>query len=78
MGNVFHELKTPIFNIQGYLDTLLEGGLKDEKINKKFLKRANKNVKRIANIVSDLQLIANLEDGSFSLQEEKFNICKLG
>ncbi len=77
LGNVFHELKTPVFNIQGYLDTLLEGGLKDEKINKKFLKRANKNVKRIANIVSDLQLIANLEDGSFSLQEEKFNICKL-
>jgi two-component system phosphate regulon sensor histidine kinase PhoR len=77
LGNVFHELKTPIFNIQGYLETLIEGGIDDPGINKKFLQRARKNVKRMTEIVDDLQMIANLEDGSFSLVEEKFDIFRL-
>jgi len=77
LGNVFHELKTPIFNIQGYLETLIDGGFKDENINFKFLKKANKNVSRMANIVDDLQMISNLEDGSFALSQSKFDITQL-
>jgi len=74
LGNVFHELKTPIFNIQGYLETLIDGAINDEKINFKFLKKANKNVLRMADIVDDLQMISNIEDRSFALTKEKFDI----
>jgi two-component system phosphate regulon sensor histidine kinase PhoR len=77
VGNVFHELKTPIFNIQGYLETLIDGGIKDDKINIRFLKKASKNVGRMAEIVDDLQMISNLEDGSFAMNKEKFDIHKL-
>jgi len=77
LGNVFHELKTPIFNIQGYLETLNEGGLKDDSINTRFLQKAITNVSRIAEIVDDLQMISNLEEGSFSLTDDKFDILKL-
>ena len=77
LGNVFHELKTPIFNIQGYLETLIEGGIDDSEINMKFLQKARKNVKRMTEIVDDLQMISNLEDGSFSMTEEKFDIYRL-
>ena len=77
LGNVFHELKTPLFNIQGYLETLIEGGIYDEKINLKFAKKASKNVKRMAKIVEDLQMIANLQDASFVLAAEKFDITDL-
>ncbi len=77
LGNVFHELKTPIFNIHGYLETLIEGGIGDANINERFLHQASKNVDRMIEIVDDLQMIANLEDGSFSLSMEKFNIYKL-
>lgn len=77
LTDVFHELKTPIFNIQGYLETLLEGAINDKQVNIQFLKKANQNVERIANIVSDLQLISNLEEGSFELNKEKFDITGL-
>ncbi len=77
LGNVFHELKTPIFNIQGYLETLSEGGINDPDVNHKFLNRAQKNVIRMTKIVNDLQMIANLEDGSFSLMEDAFDISIL-
>jgi two-component system phosphate regulon sensor histidine kinase PhoR len=77
LGNVFHELKTPIFNIQGYLETLIDGGINDPNINVKFMKKARKNVNRLTEIVDDLQMIANLEDGSFSITEEKFDIHRL-
>jgi len=77
LGNVFHELKTPLFNIQGYLETLIEGGIYDEKINLKFTKKARKNVNRMARIVEDLQMIANLQDASFVLTAEKFDITDL-
>lgn len=77
LGNVSHELKTPVFSIQGYLETLIEGGLKDKKINKKFLLKANKNVDRIISIIDDLQRISNIEEDSFSLRQEKFNITEL-
>lgn len=77
LGNVFHELKTPIFNIQGYLETLVDGGIDDKEINKKFLKKARKNVNRMAEVVDDLQMISNLEEGSFAMSEVKFDITKL-
>lgn len=77
LGNVFHELKTPLFNIQGYLETLIEGGIYDENINLKFAKKASKNVSRMSRIVEDLQLIANLQDTSFVLAAEKFDITEL-
>lgn len=77
LSNVFHELKTPIFNIQGYIETLADGGINDPNINVKFMEKARKNVKRMTEIVDDLQMISNLEDGSFSLLESKFDIHRL-
>jgi len=77
LGNVFHELKTPIFNIQGYLETLIEGGIEDHTVNQKFLQKARENVKRMTEIVDELQMISNLEDGSFFLNKERFDIYKL-
>ena len=61
LGNVAHELKTPIFNIQGYISTLLDGGLEDELINRKYLERAEKSIDRLINIVNDLDTISKLE-----------------
>ena len=54
LGNVAHELKTPIFNIQGYISTLLDGGLEDDLINRKYLERAEKSIDRLIDIVNDL------------------------
>lgn len=67
IGNLAHELKTPIFNIQGYILTLLEGGLEDEKVNRDFLKRASHGVDRLIKIVEDLDLITKLESGVMDL-----------
>tara|TARA_B100001939_G_scaffold73430_1_gene61533 strand:- start:6635 stop:7507 length:873 start_codon:yes stop_codon:yes gene_type:complete len=77
LGNVSHELKTPIFNIQGYIQTLIDGGLKDENINLKYLKRANVSVERMINIVDDLEVISRLETEVDELDYENFNICNL-
>ena len=77
LGNISHELKTPLFNIQGYLHTLLEGGLYDEKINHSYLSRAAKNVERLQTIVSGLDAIARLESGQVSLNIEEFDIKTL-
>ena len=77
LGNVSHELKTPIFNIQGYVHTLLDGGLYDEKINKKYLGRAAKNVDRLITIVDDLETISKLESGKLILDIQKFDIKEL-
>ena len=77
LGNVSHELKTPIFNIQGYVQTLLDGGLKDETINLKFLERANKSVDRMINIIDDLEVISRLETEQSELDIQKFNILNL-
>ncbi|WP_320168268.1 histidine kinase dimerization/phospho-acceptor domain-containing protein [Mangrovibacterium marinum] len=63
VGNVSHELKTPIFNIQGYILTLLEGGLDDPKINMLYLKRTEKSIDRMISIVEDLESINKLESG---------------
>lgn len=77
IGNVSHELKTPIFNIQGYILTLLDGGLYDEEVNMKYLKRTNKSVDRMINIVDDLEVISRLESEETQLEIAKFNIVEL-
>ena len=77
IGNVSHELKTPLFTVQGYIDTLLDGGIDDEKIRKKYLQRASKGVERLTYIIKDLDMITKLEVGDLSLNKEKFDIVKL-
>ena len=77
LGNVSHELKTPIFNIQGYIHTLLDGGLEDEQINRKFLVRAEKSVERLISVVEDLDVISRLESGRLELNIQKINIVDL-
>jgi len=77
LGNVSHELKTPIFNIQGYILTLLDGGLKDKTINKKFLEKTAKSVDRMIAIVQDLEEISKFESGVMNLNETVFNVNEL-
>jgi len=76
IGNVYHELKTPIFNIQGYILTLIEGGLDDPEINKLYLERTEHNINRLISIVDDLESISGLESGKLNLNIETFNIRK--
>lgn len=76
LGNVSHELKTPIFTAQGYLLTLLDDDFKDKTLRKKYLDRANKSIDRLNFIVKDLDMISNLETG-MELNFESFNIIKL-
>jgi len=76
-GNVSHELKTPLFTVQGYILTLLDGAMNDEKIRKKYLERASKGVERLVYIVNDLDMITKLEIGDLHLNIESFDIVKL-
>ncbi|CAG0901970.1 unnamed protein product, partial [Darwinula stevensoni] len=77
VGNISHELKTPIFSIQAYLHTLIEGGLYDENINKDYLQRAADNTERLQNIVEDLDVITKLESGQAELDIKKFDLREL-
>lgn len=77
LGNVSHELKTPIFNIQGYILTLLDGGIDDSQINKKYLEKSEKSINRMISIVEDLESIARLESEFFDLKYSDFNILEL-
>jgi len=77
LGNVSHELKTPIFNIQGYILTLLDGGLEDQEINREYLERTEKGVNRMIMIIEDLESIARLETGELKLELEDFDIVQL-
>ncbi|MEC4004045.1 ATP-binding protein [Flavobacterium sp. SUN052] len=77
MGNVSHELKTPLFTVQGYLSTLLDGAMKDKDLRKKYLERAEKGVERLIYIVEDLDMIAKLEMGELNLEYSEFNIVEL-
>ena len=77
LGNLAHELKTPVFSIQGYILTLLEGGLEDETINKKFLERASISTDRIVSILEDLDQITKLEIDALEMNFESFDILKL-
>tara|TARA_R110000868_G_scaffold360484_2_gene622507 strand:+ start:2912 stop:3955 length:1044 start_codon:yes stop_codon:yes gene_type:complete len=76
-GNVSHELKTPLFTVQGYILTLLDGAMNDRKIRQKYLERASKGVERLVYIVNDLDMITKLEIGDLSLNIESFDIIKL-
>jgi two-component system, OmpR family, phosphate regulon sensor histidine kinase PhoR len=77
VGNVSHELKTPIFNIQGYLLTLLEGGIYDENINVSYLTKANKSVERMIAIIDDLDQITKLEAGVIEMNLKKVDLIEL-
>ena len=77
IGDVSHELKTPIFNIQGYLHTLLDGALEDPNVNTTFLKKAAKNLERLHIIVEDLEAISRLESGELMLEIQSFDIHAL-
>ena len=77
IGNLAHELKTPIFNIQGYILTLLEGALEDPDNNRKFLMKAAKNVDRMATLVEDLDIVTKIEGGSLELDLVEFNLADL-
>ncbi len=77
VGNVSHELKTPIFNIQGYILTLLEGGLEDPNINKLYLTRTEKSIDRMISIVEDLESINKLETGELKPQFSVFDVVKI-
>ena len=74
LGNVSHELKTPLFTVQGYLSTLLDGAMNDKTIRKKYLERAEKGVERLIYIVKDLDMITKLETGDLNLDFTEFNI----
>lgn len=77
LGNVSHELKTPIFNIQGYINTLLDGALEDPEVLVHFLKKAAKSTDRIASLVEDLEAISQLESGFLTIEFETFDINDL-
>jgi two-component system phosphate regulon sensor histidine kinase PhoR len=77
IGNVSHELKTPVFNIQGYILTLLDGGLDDQEVNVKYLQRTEESVERMINIISDLESISQLETGELVLEPERFDVVDL-
>jgi len=77
LGNVSHELKTPLFTVQGYLLTLLDGAMDDKKVSEKYLNRANKGLERLIYIVKDLDMITKLEVGDLRLKIETFDIVEL-
>ena len=77
LGNVSHELKTPIFNIQGYVHTLIDGAYEDKDLCLKYLDRAAKNIERLQTIVQDLESISKLELGELVLEMTKFDIRQL-
>lgn len=77
LGNVSHELKTPIFNIQGYILTLLDGGIEDPNINMRYLTRTERSIDRMISIIEDLEAISKLEAGELQLHPERFNLTQL-
>ncbi len=77
MGNISHEMKTPLFTIQGYVDTLLEGGVENLAIRDKYLERIDKSVERLLNIVKDLDMINQFESGIISLNKSRFDLNHL-
>ncbi|PWK18979.1 sensor histidine kinase [Xanthomarina spongicola] len=77
IGNVSHELKTPLFTVQGYLLTLIDGAINDEKFRDKYLNRANKGVERLIYIVKDLDMITRFEAGDLRLNITTFDIVEL-
>ncbi|GAB4255155.1 MAG: ATP-binding protein [Vicingaceae bacterium] len=77
IGNIAHELKTPLFSIQGYILTLLEGGLNDPNINISYLEKAEKAVERMVSLIEDLDKISKLEAGTLKMEIKKINLFNL-
>lgn len=77
LGNVSHELKTPIFNLQGYIHTLIDGAINDPAVNIKFLEKAAKSADRMGDLVQDLINISKLESGENQPEMERFDINDL-
>lgn len=77
LGNVSHELKTPIFNIQGYIHTLIDGAIDDPEVNVRFLQKAAKSADRLSDLVADLLAISQLESGELIMEPERFDVNSL-
>jgi two-component system phosphate regulon sensor histidine kinase PhoR len=77
IGNLAHELKTPVFSIQGYIDTLLDGGLEDEKVNRMFLERASVSIDRMVSLLEDLDELTKLETNTIKLEKSNFDLKNL-
>ena len=77
IGNLAHELKTPLFNIQGFIMSLLEGGIDDPEINRKFLSKAEKNIDRMTSLLEDLDSISKIESGAMNIEMETVDIVEL-
>jgi two-component system phosphate regulon sensor histidine kinase PhoR len=77
LQNLSHEFKTPVFTIQGYVDTLLNGALENPEVNKKFLEKTAKNVERLVNLIEDLDEISILERGEIKLLKHSFVVQDL-
>lgn len=77
IGNVSHELKTPLFTVEGYILTILDGALEDKERTEKYLQRAYKGVERLIYIVNDLEMISKLESGELHLDKQRFDIVKV-
>lgn len=74
LQNLSHEFRTPIFAIQGYIETLLNGALDNPSVNKKYLEKAGRNIERLSNLLKDLEQISKLERGEIKLEKESFII----
>lgn len=77
LGDVSHELKTPIFAIEGFIETLLDGALEDKKVNRKFLQKARKHAERLSSLVEDILVISQIESGELGMHTEDFVIHDL-
>src|SRR6478672_413222 len=77
LQNLSHEFKTPVFAIQGYIDTLLSGALENKEVNRRFLEKAGKNVDRLVNLIQDLDEISRLERGELKIAPQNFVIQDL-
>jgi two-component system, OmpR family, phosphate regulon sensor histidine kinase PhoR len=77
LDNISHEMKSPLFNVQGYVHTLLDGALEDPENNRKFLEKAERNISRLINIVNDLDTISRLDSGEIKIKFENFDILDL-
>lgn len=77
LGNVSHELKTPLFNLQGFIMTLMEGGINDPEVNTSYLQKSQKNIERMITIVEDLEVISRLETGEATPLFSNFSVTML-
>jgi len=77
LGNVSHELKTPLFSVQGYIHTLIDGGIEDQDINMHYLGKASRGIDRLVHIVEDLESISRLESGELIVEKRTFDILDL-